>query len=63
MITNLLILIYLYLGCEWVQRYVLQKHPSFAIFVCNFILWPIYFSIFMLSYLKVKTNNTIKEKT
>ena len=60
--TSLLILIYCFMGYNWIQRYLLMDGGSWTGFMCNFLLWPLFLLISVVSYLQVKPNNTIKEE-
>jgi len=60
--TSLLILIYFYLGFTWAEQ-VLYKRLSFPMFIANILCWPLFLLISTVSYLKVKPNNVIKEKS
>ena len=61
--NSLLILIYLYCGCHWVSTNVIWKRPRWTGLICNFIFWPIYLLISVISYSKVKSNHVIKEES
>ena len=63
MMNSLLVLAYLALGCQWVNTDTIYKNPTWLELICNFIFWPIYLLISMVSYLKVKPNNVIKEES
>lgn len=59
--TSFLVLIYLLLGYNWIQRYMILEEGSWTGLFLNFFFWPIYLLITTVSYLIVKPDYVIKE--
>lgn len=54
--NSLLVLIYLCLGCQWVNTNTIYKSPTWLELICNFIFWPICLLISMVFYKKEGLN-------
>jgi hypothetical protein len=59
---GLLIFIYLFLGMNWGQRYLLLAGGSWSGLISNVVFWPVFMLITMVSCLILRPNYVIKEE-
>ncbi len=59
---GLLICIYMFLGMNWGQRYLLLEGGSWLGLISNVLLWPIFMLISMVSCLVLRPNYVTKEE-